>query len=149
MTAIINLLLSRSKRDKHSDSRRPLMLYRIARWKRIAARAECWHLMNRTKILKVFRFPDDGGMPKRIQPNWPRNSLSSQIGTLPTWWAEWLLSLEILSFTLPGLSCGGFELSSFLGKHHRQGCKNFQSPTQPLAQHTPRSDTLQGILCCH
>lgn len=37
-------------------------------------------------------------------------------------------------------SCGGFELSSFLGKHHRQGCKNFQSPTQPLAQHSPKKD---------
>ena len=52
----------------------------------------------------------------------------------------WLLSLEILSFTLPGPSCGGFEQSSFLGKHHRQGCKNFQSPTQPLAQHSPKKD---------
>ena len=83
------------------------MLYRIAHWKRIAARAECWHLMNRTNILKVFRFPDHGGVPKRIQPNWPRNYLSSQIRTLPTWWAEWLLSLEILSFTFPvgDLSC--------------------------------------------
>ena len=47
------------------------------------------------------------------------------------------------------LSCGGFELSRFLGKHDRQGCENFQSQTQPLAQHTPRSDTLQEILCCH
>ena len=95
------------------------MLYRIARWKRIAARGEipapeCWHPLNRTNILKVFRFPDHGGMPKRIQPNWPRNCLSSQVRTLPTCWAEWLLSVENLSFTFPvgDLSCPAFWIST-------------------------------------
>ena len=144
MTAIINLSLSRSKREKVSHSTRLVMLYRVARWKQMAARAECWHLMSRTKILTVFRFPDHGGMPKKIQPNWPRSffanpDLADMVGRMDSESRD--------SQFYP--SCGGFELSCFLGKHDRQGCKNFQSPTQPIAQHTTRSDTLRGILCCH
>lgn len=46
-----------------------------------------------------------GACPKKYNRIGP--DLSSQIRTLLTWWAEWIPSLEILSFTLPvgDLSC--------------------------------------------